>query len=275
MELYAATSYRIAKVLTNQYSTSFSYSSKFFSPSIRSHIYAVYGMVRVADEIVDSYQGADAKIILSSFKKDVLSHMSKTNSFSPNPIIQAFSLTAKRYGISEEHVVSFFNSMEMDLTKKTFTASEYAEYIYGSAEVIGLMCLKIFCANNAQDYEALSPAAKALGSAFQKVNFLRDIAADHHKRGRYYFPQGSFETFDDSVKQHIEQDISNDFAIARAALPELPVEARKALRMAYAYYFELFTILKRASASNLKQQRFRVPASKKLYLLAKEALRSL
>ena len=231
-------------------------------------------MVRVADEIVDSYQGNDASVILNDFKKDILNELSKASSFSPNPIIQAFALTARRYGITEELVLPFFTSMETDLTKKTFTARDYADYIYGSAEVIGLMCLKVFCANNSEAYTSLAPAAQALGSAFQKVNFLRDIASDHHERSRYYFPIGSFETFDNSVKLAIEQDIANDFAVAHATLPKLPLEARKALRMAYTYYFELFSILKKVSANELRQERFRVPTSRKLLLLTKEALRS-
>jgi len=274
MEQYLTTSYLVSKLVTNQYSTSFSLSSRFFAKSIRADIYAVYGMVRIADEIVDSYQGTDAAEVLNSFKQSVLHEMRKPDSFSPNPIIQAFALTARRYDIDEQFVVAFFHSMEADLTKKSFTEKEYVDYIYGSAEVIGLMCLKVFCKGDTEQYNALAPAARALGSAFQKVNFLRDIAADHRERGRYYFPIGSFESFDDSLKRTIEKDISKDFTTAKIALPRLPIEARKALRMAYAYYFELFTVLQKASANDLKQQRFRVPTPRKLLLLTKESLRA-
>lgn len=272
MELYTRNAYQLAELLTKNYSTSFSLSSRLFARSIRPHIYAIYGMVRIADEIVDSYAQTDAAQLLDAYEIEVTQLLDKDMPFSANPIIHAFAHTAQQYGISRELVEPFFASMRMDLTKKQFSQTEYERYIYGSAEVVGLMCLRVFVYGDAVHYERLKAGAKRLGSAYQKVNFLRDIAADFSERERYYFPTGSFASFDDTLKQQIVSDIEADFATAHASAQELPVSAKKAVRMSIMYYRHLLSILAKTPSSELKQRRFRVPTIQKAGLFARGIL---
>lgn len=268
MDLYTKTAYVLAQKLTRDYSTSFSSSSRLFSPAIQPHIYAIYGMVRIADEIVDTYQGVDVLEQLDAFEQAVYRTVAMKAPFSTNPIIHAFASTAKEYGIDRSLIEPFFTSMRTDITKTSFNQKEYAAYIYGSAEVIGLMCLRVFCAGDETRYTKLLPGARALGSAYQKVNFLRDIAADYAERGRWYFPVGAFETFSEADKAHIENDISRDFEAARPAIAHLPPSARRATQLSYRYYRELFATLQKTPAEALKHRRVRVPNTKKLQLLA-------
>jgi phytoene synthase len=268
MELYTDTSYKLAAVVTQQYSTSFSTSSRLFNASVKKHIYAVYALVRIADEVVDAYRGRDARERLDALETETMAAI-KTG-YSTNPLIHAFAHTAREYGIGKTLVSPFFESMRTDLTATTFTQQEYARYIYGSAEVVGLMCLKIFT-QDAEQYRQLKPAACALGAAYQKVNFLRDMRADWEQLHRVYFPGVAFDTFDDQQKAAIIADIEDDFDRALPAVAKLPKQTRTAVNLSYTYYTSLLATLKKASAAEIKQHRFRVKGSKKvlLYVRAK------
>ena len=270
MELYTTTSYEAARLLTLNYSTSFGQSSKLFAPDMRDHIYAIYGLVRIADEIVDTYKGKDAAKLLKDFEAETFAAL--RSGYSTNPIIHAFVTTAKRFGISRDLLRPFFKSMRMDLKTLAFTTHAYNQYIYGSAEVIGLMCLKVFCDDDAL-YKKLEPGARALGAAYQKVNFLRDIAADYHERGRVYFPGVTFEAFNEKKKSMILRDITKDFAKAKPAVASLPIGARKAVAVSFVYYSELLRKLERTSAEKLKTTRIRVSTPKKIQLFVGTALR--
>ncbi|NCO10905.1 phytoene/squalene synthase family protein [Candidatus Saccharibacteria bacterium] len=265
MELYGKTSYELSKKLTTRYSTSFSMSSTLFSPSIRPHIYAIYGLVRIADEIVDSYREKDADKQLEKLQRDT--HQARKSGFSSNPILHAFATTARHFSIDETLIDPFFESMKTDLTATHFTQEEYDQYIYGSAEVVGLMCLKIF--TDADTYHQLEDGAKALGSAYQKINFLRDIRADHDELGRVYFPSVSFEKFNNRAKSAIIKDVRNDLAKAQPALRQLPPSARKAVYASYLYYTALLDTIEKTPTSTLVSRRVRVPRARKLQLLLK------
>lgn len=269
MDLYTSTSYRLAEELTKSYSTSFSMSSKLFDEATGRHIYAVYGLVRIADEIVDTYLDDSAPAKLDALEQEVLSQLELQSPFSTNPIVHAFVATAKKFGIDKTLIAPFFQSMRTDITKHTFAQPEYLEYIYGSADVIGLMCLRIFTNGDAAQYNALEAGAKALGSAYQKVNFLRDVKADFEERGRVYFPNVTYDDFSDTQKKAIEADIENDFATAQKTIALLPSAARKAVKTSYEYYWQLFVILKKASVEEIKTKRLRVPTAVKLALYAK------
>ena len=266
MELYTSTSYQLARTLTLNYSTSFGQSSKLFSKDIRDHIYAIYGLVRVADEIVDTYTGKNTAQLLHELETHTLEAL-KTG-FSPNPLVHAFATTARQFDIQPNLITPFFKSMAMDLEVRTYTQAEYETYIYGSAEVIGLMCLKVFC-NDKNQYKKLEAGARALGSAYQKVNFLRDIAADYDERGRVYFPSVEFDSFNDAQKETIIADIKVDFKKASVAVPKLPTNARSAVTLSFEYYSELLHKLENASAESIKAGRLRVGTAKKLQLFAK------
>ena len=266
MDLYTETSYQLSKILTLRYSTSFGSSTKLFATNLQPHIFAIYGLVRIADEIVDTYTGKDKKQLLSQLEKET--YMSLKTGYSTNPIVHAFALTAKQYGITKQLIAPFFNSMRMDLKPQKYSQKLYEKYIYGSAEVIGLMCLKVFVEGDKQQYAALAPGAKALGSAYQKVNFLRDIASDYADRGRVYFPGVFFDDFDDDTKHEILSDIKKDFHAAHASLNNLPKSAQKAVKLSYNYYYELLKKLEKTPAETLKKTRVRVPTAKKIYLRA-------
>ena len=270
MELYTRTSYKLARTVTLDYSTSFSKSSKLFSSDIRDHIYAIYGLVRVADEVVDTYTGKDKLEVIKELEAHTLRSL-KTG-FSPNPLVHAFVTTAKKYNIGRDLITPFFKSMQMDIEPKTYTVKLYDTYIYGSAEVIGLMCLKVFCNDEAQ-YLKLESGAKALGAAYQKVNFLRDMKADYDERGRVYFPGITYETFDDKQKAVIVKDIKNDFKKAQVAVAKLPANSRAAVALSFAYYSELLTKLEKTPAEAIKAGRVRVNNAKKLQLLIKTRLK--
>ena len=272
MDLYTKTAYQLAEQLTKKYSTSFSLSSSLFAPTIRSHIFAIYGMVRLADEIVDTYQGADALQQLNAFEQQVLQTLAMPTPYSTNPIIHAFCLTAQKFGIAKSLIMPFFASMREDLTRKTFSEQQYKTYIYGSAEVIGLMCLRVFTASDDERYTQLAPGAQALGSAYQKVNFLRDIAADWNERQRFYLPNTTFKAFDDDAKRTIEADITQDFMNAHTAIRELPQSARRAVATSELYYQKLLENIKRTPASKLKTTRVRVPDAYKLAVFARAKL---
>lgn len=264
MDLYTSTSYELSRALTLRYSTSFGKSSELFSADIRPHIFAIYGLVRIADEIVDTYQGKNAEELLAALEEDTYATLDA--GYSTNPIIHAFAQTAVNYGITRQLIAPFFESMRMDLTKKSFNKDEYARYIYGSAEVIGLMCLRVFVDGDTSRYDTLKQAAQALGVAYQKVNFLRDIASDQTERGRMYFPNMTFDALDEQAKTAIVGDIKEDFERAYPAVNELPLGARRAVGTSYLYYNELLRQLEKAPIQEIKTRRVRVNDAKKFLI---------
>lgn len=274
MELYDSTASKLSRVLTNRYSSSFSASSLLFDKSIRPHIYAIYGLTRIADEIVDTYTGADKKQLLDGLENEVYSSIKR--GYSPNPIVHAFSLTARKYGISKELIRPFFSSMRSDINPpKRFTDIQYREYIVGSAEVVGLMCLHVFTNGDDTIYSQLKSGASSLGSAYQKVNFLRDLADDYNRLSRVYFPGVDYESFNDHTKRAIEADIENDFAFARLAIKQLPRSSKRAVEASYTIYYRLFTKLKQTSAETIKRQRVRISNPHKLLLIIKSLIRGI
>lgn len=265
MDLYGDVSGRISALVTRRYSTSFRMASRLFSKAIRQDIYNIYGFVRIADEVVDTYMGQDTLKLLDELEQQVLADLKR--GYSTNPVVHAFVSTCRNFSIDKSLIVAFMKSMRMDAVTDGYTTDKYQEYIYGSAEVVGLMCLRVFCRGDDAQYVGLESGARALGSAFQKVNFLRDIADDHQRLGRYYFPVGSFETFDEDTKTAIIADIQKDFAAAEDAVRQLPASARKAVRASQVYYRQLLRVTEGTSADALKRNRVRVPNWQKLGLL--------
>jgi phytoene synthase len=262
MELYESTAYVLAQKLTERYSTSFSVSITLLPPAMRRHIYAIYGMVRIADEIVDTYPGDDARKQLDAFYDEVMHASSLDLPYSTNPLIHAFALTAKQYGITKELIDPFFDSMRMDLTPTAFDEKKFQQYIYGSAAVVGLMCLRVFVNGDNARYDELAPGAKQLGNAYQKVNFLRDIGADKDNLKRHYFPGVTKLT--DQQKEHIVDNIQADFDGAKSYISNLPISARSAVSLSYRYYQELLRRLRAIPAETLRTTRIRVPDIRKL-----------
>lgn len=264
MEPYETLSYGFAKQLTKRYSTSFSVSITLFPKAMRRHIYAVYGMVRVADEIVDTYRGPDAREQLERFYDEVMRACAMDTPYSTNPIVHAFALTAREHGIDSTLIDPFFDSMRMDLRKVDFDQKAFDTYIYGSAAVVGLMCLKVFVGGDMNRYDKLAPGAERLGNAYQKVNFLRDIGADKNQLKRNYFP--GITTLTDREKRRIIDDIQTDFDMAKDYIAALPAAAKSAVRLSARYYQELLDKLSKASAETLHTSRVRVPDIRKLML---------
>lgn len=267
MDDYRISAEKASKVLTQTFSTSFSSAITLFTEPVQQDIYNIYGLVRVADEVVDTYQGSDAGILLADLETEVYRALDR--GFSANIIVQAFCETASKYSIDASLIGPFFESMRIDLTKKTFTNKEYKSYIYGSAEVVGLMCLKVFTGGDKERYRQLRGGAMALGSAFQKVNFLRDIKDDYETRGRYYFPEGSFQDFDEKQKQEVITDIKKDFQSASVAIEQLPDNARFATQLAFSYYNTLLSVIQRTPVSEIKKRRVSVSRFVKFRLLLK------
>jgi phytoene/squalene synthetase len=243
-----------------------------FDPKYRTPIYNIYGFVRFADEIVDTFHSYDKKMLLDEFRKDT--HQAITQKLSLNPVLHSFQKTVHEFGINTDLIDAFLDSMEMDLENTDYEWQNYNKYIYGSAEVVGLMCLKVFTENNAELYDTLKEPARKLGSAFQKINFLRDIKSDYEERGRTYFPGLDYQQFNNVEKKEIEMDISKDFAAGYEGIIRLPKGCRLGVYLAYIYYVNLFKKIKNASASTLSEERIRVPDSKKIYLLFSSALRN-
>lgn len=269
MDLYTKVAYENSRHLTLSYSTSFGISSRLFGSHIKSHIYAIYALVRIADEIVDTFKGESAPELLDSFEQQTYEAI-KTG-YSTDLTIHAFAQTARQYGIGHQLIKPFFDSMRMDLSPQTYSDKNYRAYIHGSAEVVGLMCLRVFLNGNDKRYDELSDGAAALGSAYQKVNFLRDMAADYKELGRLYFPGVTYDAFDEHAKQMIINDINHDFELALPSLRQLPPSSRKATYMSYVYYKELLSKLEQTPATIIKQTRIRVPSSRKLTLLVRTA----
>lgn len=264
MELYDQTSLQINQLITSNYSSSFGLSSTLFSRTIRPHIYSIYGFVRIADEIVDTYRGDDAARLLAELHNDI--NRCIETCYSANPVVHAFGLTVRAYGIDTKLIDAFIKSMRMDLSPFKNTKTNYESYIYGSAEVVGLMCLYVFINGDKQKYIKLESGARALGAAYQKINFLRDLATDASDLKRWYFPNSSFATFDERAKQRITDDIRNDIATATLALSKLPRSSKKAVALSLRYYSRLLERLEKSSPETLKKNRLRVPTIEKLAL---------
>lgn len=251
-----------SRFTTQLYSTSFSLGIRFLGKEFHEPIYAVYGFVRLADEIVDSFHDYDKPLLLSQFKADT--YMALSQRISLNPILNSFQEMVHKYGLDIELIETFLKSMEMDLSKTNYTDEAYKQYILGSAEVVGLMCLKIFTGKNEALYEHLKPAAMALGAAFQKVNFLRDAKADYEELGRTYFPNVSLLNLSAHDKQVIEQEIEEDFRAALHGIRQLPASSRRGVYLAYFYYRKLFNKIKSAPPEKILKQRFRISNGRKL-----------
>tara|TARA_B100001939_G_scaffold119802_1_gene103940 strand:- start:1392 stop:2231 length:840 start_codon:yes stop_codon:yes gene_type:complete len=261
-----------SKIVTQSYSTSFSLATKMLDSSIRNHIYNIYGFVRFADEIVDTFHDFPKEELLNRFEKDL--NFSLEKKISLNPILNSFQLTVNKYDIDRKLISAFLKSMRWDLNKNIYkTDKEYKEYIYGSADVVGLMCLKVFVKGDDDLYLKLKPAAMSLGSAFQKVNFLRDLKKDYQELERTYFPNVDFNNFDEETKINIIKEIENDFDLALKGVFDLPIESRFGVYTAYKYYNKLLKKLKRIPSKKIQNARIRVPNYQKMSVFARSYLK--
>lgn len=272
IDLFHHISHQCSRQTTQTYSTSFSSAIKLLHKELRQPIYNIYGFVRLADEIVDSFHDFDKQSLLDQCRKETYDAIEKKISL--NPILHSFQMTVNDYSIDKDLIEAFFKSMEFDLTKSTYDSQGYAEYIYGSAEVVGLMCLYVFCEGNRAQYETLKPYAQSLGAAFQKVNFLRDVKADYEFLDRTYFPSCDFTNFSMADKRKIENDIAQDFHNAYEGIKKLPLKARFGVYVAYKYYLSLFRKIKKMQPEKILEQRIRIPNYSKLYIVAKAGVRS-
>ena len=258
-------SVQCSKLTTRTYSTSFSLGIHFLQNHLRNSIYSIYGFVRFADEIVDSFEGYNKDILLQKFKEDTYDAIE--NKISLNPILNAFQEVVLRYKMNPDLIKAFLHSMEMDLIKTNYSTDSYNQYIFGSAEVVGLMCLHVFTEGNKQLYEELKPYAMKLGAAFQKVNFLRDMKADYQTLGRTYFPNVDFSDFTTDAKRAIEDDIEKDFKEALIGIKRLPVSSKGGVYLAYVYYNSLFKKIKNIPAQKILNKRIRINNGKKFGLM--------
>ena len=270
--LHLQTSSDCSKLITKSYSTSFSLGIRLLDKSLRKDIYNIYGFVRLADEIVDTFHDHNKEDLFFEFRDDTEKALRRKISL--NPVLHAFQDTVHKYDIDRDLIEAFLHSMEMDLEHSMYDESMYHEYIYGSAEVVGLMCLKVFCNGNKEEYDRLLPNAKSLGSAFQKINFLRDMKSDQEDRGRVYFPGVDFENFTAADKKAIEDDIQKDFDHGFEGILQLPKKARFGVYLAYVYYIRLFKKISRCTPAKVKEARIRIPDSTKVYLLFSSAIRN-
>lgn len=263
-KLFDEVSYKVSRIVTEKYSTSFSLGILALKPAIRPAIYAIYGYVRLADEIVDSFHDYDKTTLLERFRNETNTALQE--GISLNPILQSFQETVNRYKIDPSLIAQFLHSMEMDLYPIDYNSERYQEYILGSAEVVGLMCLQVFVEGDKATFEKLKPYAMQLGSAFQKVNFLRDLKADYQILGRTYFPNIQMHLFSPEIKHQIEAEIESEFKEALTGIKMLPASSRFGVYLAYRYYLSLFTKIKNTPAEKIMSQRIRIPNSQKLSL---------
>ena len=265
--LFDTVSYNCSKVVTTSYSTSFSSAVKMLAPSIRQDIYNIYGFVRFADEIVDTFHDYNKEKLFAQFEVDLYSALE--NRISMNPILNSFQHTVHKHQIPNNLIKAFMKSMKLDLIKNRYeTTEEYEEYIYGSADVVGLMCLKVFVKGNIELYDKLKHAAMRLGSAFQKVNFLRDLKTDYEDLDRTYFPNTDLKNLNEEAKHKIIKEIEADFEAGFQGIKNLPMEAKFGVYTAYIYYKKLLAKLKKTPSGEIKNTRIRVPDYQKLSLLA-------
>lgn len=272
MDLFSKVCFDCSKLITNNYSTSFSLGIRMFSKELRAPIYAIYGFVRFADEIVDTFHDKDKAKLLTDFRIDTFRAIE--DKISLNPVLHCFQEVVNKYEIDHGLIIAFLDSMEMDLNKTIYNAADLNKYIYGSAEVVGLMCLKVFLNGNKEEYEYLASQACALGAAFQKINFLRDMKSDFEERGRVYFPDIDFNNFSQSEKNEIEEDIEKDFQNGYQGIIKLPSTSRLGVYCAYKYYLNLFYKIKRLPPHSVIESRIRVSDKRKLYLLTTSAFQN-
>ena len=265
VKLFTDTSLACSKLITSRYSTSFTLGIRTLDERLHLPVYAVYGFVRWADEIVDTFHTHDKAALLADFRRQTYEALD--TGLSLNPVLHSFQSVVREYGIDHAFIDDFLRSMEMDLEDQSYHPDLYNEYIYGSAEVVGLMCLRIFCHGDDALFERLRAPARRLGAAFQKVNFLRDIRSDYEERGRVYFPGVVYQRFNDATKREIEADIKADFDAAYAGILQLPRSAKLGVYLAYVYYLKLFYKIRQLPAARILGERVRVPDNTKLLLL--------
>ena len=272
LRIFHEVSQACSKVTTERYSTSFSSAIRLLNAEIQTPIYNIYGFVRFADEIVDTFHEHDKDSLLAQFKKETYDSIER--GISLNPILNSFQLTVNRYNIDHELIEAFFRSMEFDLDKTSYDRVGYEEYIYGSAEVVGLMCLYVFCEGDSEEYEKLKPYARSLGAAFQKVNFLRDVKADFQDLKRVYFPGVDFGHFTPDMKQQIEEDITKDFKHAYLGIIKLPLKARFGVYLAYKYYLSHFSNSKNVQPQRILEERISISNFAKLWVATNAVIRT-
>lgn len=272
MNIFHDVSQLCSRNTTERYSTSFSSAIRLLHQDLRQPIYNIYGMVRFADEIVDTFHQYDKAILIKDFRKQTFEAIER--GISTNPILHSFQLTVNQFGIDLKLIEAFFDSMEMDLERTQYSHQSYNDYIYGSAEVVGLMCLYVFLEGDKVLFEKLKPSARSLGAAFQKVNFLRDVKADYNQLDRTYFPGLDFSNFTERQKREIEEDIQNDFNSAYQGIMQLPAKARFGVYVAYKYYLSLFRKIKRLQPATIMHQRVRIPDHHKIMILLRAGVRN-
>lgn len=261
-----------SEITTREYSTSFSSAIRLLHHDMRQPIYNIYGFVRFADEIVDTFHDHDKTLLLEEFKKETYAAIRRRISL--NPILNSFQQTANEYNIDPDLIDAFFSSMEMDLSQRNYDIKKFNDYVYGSAEVVGLMCLYVFCEGKKELFEKLKISARSLGAAFQKVNFLRDIKADYNSLSRMYFPGCDFNNFTENDKKKIEADIHQDFNIAYNGILKLPLKSRFGVYVAYKYYLSLFKKIKSLEPARVLETRIRIPDYKKAMIVLKAGVKN-
>jgi len=269
-KIFDEVSLKCSEITTKHYSTSFSLGIKLLDKKIHNPIYSIYGFVRLADEIVDSFHEFDKAKLLNEFKENTKQAIE--NKISLNPILNSFQEVVNKYNIEWEHIQDFLSSMESDLNQKKHDEDSYKQYIKGSAEAVGLMCLRVFCNNNNKLYNDLEKYAIYLGSVFQKVNFIRDISADYNELKRVYFPHLNINEFNEEEKNKIENDIEKEFSLALIGIKQLPKSAKKGVFLAYSYYYSLFKKIKSTPADKIMIKRIRIPNFTKFLILIKVQL---
>jgi 15-cis-phytoene synthase len=272
VELFHTTSENCSRIVTENYSTSFSSAINILHRDLRKPVFNIYGFVRFADEIVDTFHDHDKALLLQQFKQQTFDAIER--GISLNPILNSFQLTVNQFGIDHKLIDAFFHSMEMDLNKTNYDEKGYKEYIYGSAEVVGLMCLYVFCEGSKEQYQKLENAARSLGAAFQKVNFLRDIKADYNGLARIYFPGCDFNNFTSCDKEQIEKDIENDFKQAYEGILELPLKAKFGVYVAYKYYLSLFKKIRSMEPARVLESRIRIPNYRKAMIIFRAGVKN-
>ena len=263
---------RCSEITTTAYSTSFASAIRLLHHDMRQPVYNIYGFVRFADEIVDTFHDHDKALLLADFKKETYAAIER--GISLNPILNSFQQTVNEYNIDHALIEAFFHSMKMDLTQRAYDTRNFNEYVYGSAETVGLMCLYVFCEGKKEFYERLKVPARALGAAFQKVNFLRDIKADYYSLSRMYFPGCDFNNFTERDKKQIEKDIYEDFKLAYSGIIKLPLKSRFGVYVAYKYYLSLFNKIKSLEPKRVLEARIRIPDYKKAMIVLRAGVKN-
>lgn len=272
MDLYRKNNLDCSRITTSNYSTSFSLGVRMLSPRYREGIYSIYGFVRYADEIVDTFFDQDQRIIFEEFRQETYKAIDR--GFSINPIIDSFQMAVRKYSIDRELIEAFLLSMEMDLSTEVYSPELLQKYIYGSAEVVGLMCLRVFYYNEPEKYDALVAPARKLGEAFQKVNFLRDARDDYAEKGRVYFKNIDFSNFTEETKKQLEAEIERDFQESMEGIRQLKKQVRLGVYLAYIYYLRLLKEIKKARPEEILKKRYRVSNTQKSYLLVNAYLKN-